>query len=181
MSVCVFFFSGCYTMVLKACRIMLVWWVSRLALTNTFITLETTVTETQGHMCQSYSKGTMATILGLIQETLWSDWNGECQASENTSQHESTGNGSRELFSNGGFDRSGPVIKRQPFTWWWQCVSVRVCAGMCVYNHKMCRYCACEQEKAERVSEKAEKEEKQKKSPKTENKLEKVSYFPSLK
>lgn len=78
------------------------------------------------------AKGTMATILGLIQETLWSGWNGECQASENTSQHESTGNGSRELFSNGGFDRSGPVIKRQPFTWRWQCVCVCVCEYVCV-------------------------------------------------
>lgn len=45
-------------------------------------------------------------MLALIQETLWSGWNGECQPSENTSLHESTGNGSRELFSNGGFDRS---------------------------------------------------------------------------
>lgn len=35
---CVCVFSGCYTTVLKACRIMLVWWMSRLALTNTFIT-----------------------------------------------------------------------------------------------------------------------------------------------
>ena len=49
---------------------MLVLWVSWLALTNTFIALETTVTETQGHMCQSQSKETMATILGLIRETL---------------------------------------------------------------------------------------------------------------
>lgn len=34
----VWVFSGCYTTVLKACSIMLVWWVSWLALTNTFIT-----------------------------------------------------------------------------------------------------------------------------------------------
>lgn len=41
-----------------------------MALTNTFIALETVVTETQGHKCQSYSKETKATILGLIQEAL---------------------------------------------------------------------------------------------------------------
>ncbi len=171
--VCVF--SGCYTMVLKACRIMLVWWMSRLALTNTFITLETTVTETQGHMCQSYSKGTMATILGLIQETLWSGWNGECQASENTSQHESTGNGSRELFSNGGFDRSGPVIKRQPFTWWWQCVCVCVCASVYVCWHVRVQLLnvsvavrACEKEKGQtsergdRIGRKTDRKKKSK-------------------
>lgn len=70
MCVCACVFSGCYATVLKACRIMLVWWVSWLALTNTFITLQTTVTETQGHVRQSYSKESMATILGLIQETL---------------------------------------------------------------------------------------------------------------
>jgi len=115
--VCVRVLVGCYTTVLKACSIMLVWWVRRLALTNTFITLETSVTETQGHTSQSYSKETMATTLGLIRETLSSGRNGECEASEDTSQHEATGNGSRELFSNGGFDRSGAVIKRQPFIW----------------------------------------------------------------
>lgn len=86
---------------------MLVWWTSWLALTNNFIPLETTVKGTRGHVCQSCNKETTATtMLALIQETLWSGWNGECQPSENTSLHESTGNGSRELFSNGGFDRS---------------------------------------------------------------------------
>lgn len=59
----------------------------------------------------------VATILGLIRGTLWSGWNRECQASENTSQDGSTGSGSRELFSIGGFDGSGPVIKQPPFTW----------------------------------------------------------------
>lgn len=86
---------------------MLVWWTSWLALTNNFFPLETTMNGTRGHMCQSCNKETTATtMLALIQETLWSGWNGECQPSENTSLDESIGNGSRELFSNGGFDRS---------------------------------------------------------------------------
>lgn len=98
-------------------------------LAKTFITLETSVTERKGHACLSHSNQSMATILGLIQETLWSGWNGECQASENTSQHEFTGNGSRELFGAGGFDGSGTVIKQTPFTWCWRSACVWV------YNH----------------------------------------------
>lgn len=40
MCVCVCLFWGCYAAVLKACMIMLVWWMSWMALTYTFITLE---------------------------------------------------------------------------------------------------------------------------------------------
>lgn len=37
---CVCLFLGCYATVLKACMIMLVWWMSWMALTYTVITLE---------------------------------------------------------------------------------------------------------------------------------------------
>lgn len=55
-------------------------------------------------------------------------------------------------------------------------------AVVCVCATINCAACACEKETVKQVSEKTEREEKQtEKSPKTENKLETVSYFPSLK
>jgi len=50
---------GSYTTVLKVCRIMLVWWVSRLALTNTFIALETNeIRDTEiNHSAKKRSRG----------------------------------------------------------------------------------------------------------------------------
>lgn len=57
---------GSYTTVLKVCRIMLVWWVSRLALTKTFIALETNVTRDTEINHTITKKEAEATILGLI-------------------------------------------------------------------------------------------------------------------
>ena len=75
-----------YTTVLKVCSIMLVWWVRRLALTNTFIALETNVTRDSGECRdQSFSQRSHGNNIRIDRAQHFDPSGmGECQASEDT-------------------------------------------------------------------------------------------------
>lgn len=173
--------SGFYVAILKASSIMFIWWVSRLALTNTLSTLRASMTERQGHACLSSCRETMATI--LIRETLWSAWKRENvglqrkQAGVNPLEM-----GQRNYSGRADWIESETLIKRQAFCVaatarvyaltsaalkWWQSregaglgLNVRVRLG---------------ENQRERMIV------KKKKSPNTANRHEAASYFPSLK
>ena len=71
-----------YTTVLKVCSIMLVWWVSRLALTNTFIALETNVTrDSREFRDQSFSQRSHGNNIRIDRAQHFDPTGmGECQA-----------------------------------------------------------------------------------------------------